>query len=173
MYQNSVWATKYTSYSKWLSFPFRAAAKRYFPKLFKKQTGLELLEDWKEPPINSVTQTYVNRMMQLGFQPHQDVDSKYFLTGIALPLLKDRHQLGGFLAVYRARSRSDILRWIKYTNPELVGPETPLIAISGPFRKKPRGLLVDNLCDYFKLLNWVYCQENTYTQKLHNGTFSG
>lgn len=162
MYQKSVWFTKYTSYDKWLRFPFRNTAKRYFPKFFKKQTGLELLNEWKDPPINSITKTYIDKMVGLGFEAHQVMDDQYFLTGITLPLLLDRRQLGGFLAVYRPRRGRDYLKWVKYTHPDLVSPETPLITISGAFHSKPNGLIVDNLNDYFKLINWIYCQEKTY-----------
>ena len=170
MYQNSVWATKYTSYNHWLSFPFRPTAKKSFPILFKKQTGLELSDGWKDPPINSVTKTYINRMRDYGFEPDQDIDNKHSLTGISIPLLLNRHQLGGFLVAYRARVRHDILKWVKYTHSKLIGSETPLISISGAFRTKPDGLLVDNLTDYFKLMNWVYCQKKTYAIKKFVGT---
>ena len=162
MYQNSKWFTNHISYSKWLKLPFRPAAREYFPLFFKKQTGLELAPGWKDPPINSVTQTYINKMESIGFKPHRIVEDKCVLTGISLPLLTDRRSLGGFLAIYKPRRSQEFIGWVKYTHPELVGPETPLIAISGVFRSKPDGLLVDNLKDYFKLINWIYCQERTY-----------
>ena len=165
MYQKSVCFTKYTSFSRWLTFPFRAAARRYFPILYKSQTGLDLQKDWRDPPINSVTKTYINKMRKLGFEPEQDIDEEYYETGVSLPLLMDRRQLGGFLVAYKPRRKSNFLKWVKYTHPELVGPETPLMAIPEPITKKPDGYIVDNLSDYFKLLNWMYCQPNTYAFK--------
>lgn len=173
MYQKSRQFTNYTSYSKWLTFPFRSTAKRYFPAFFNRQTGIDLSTDWKDPPINSITETYINKLVELGFEPDQEIEDEYLLTGITLPLLLSRRQIGGFLAVYKPRRNRSFLKWVKYTHPKLVGPETPLITISGVFRKKPTGLLVDSLSDYFKLINWVYCQENTFTRKFHRGQPKG
>lgn len=147
-----------------MKLPFRPVARECFPAFFKKQTGLELAPGWEDPPLNSVTTPYINKMVSLGFEPQQLIADKYILTGISLPLLTSRLQLGGFLAAYKPPRSLEALRWVKYTHPELVAPETPLIAISGTFPQKPEGLLVNNLKDYFKLINWVYCQRYTYAK---------
>lgn len=169
MYQNSIRFTNHTSYSKWLKMPFRHTAREYFPMFFKKQTGLELTPGWKDPPLNSITRTYINKMVSIGFESHQIIGDHYMLTGISLPLLTSRRQLGGFLAVYRLRRDRETLKWVKYTHPDLVDAETPLMTISGAYHRRPNGFIVDSLSDYFKLLNWVYCQENTYAREQFKG----
>lgn len=123
---------------------------------------MSLSPEWKDPPLNSITQGYIRKMESLGYKPNCELNKKLIFTGLAIPLLINRLSLGGFLAVYKPRGDKDGFRWIKYTNPRLVGPETPLIAIPGPFRTKPNGYIVDNLKDYFKLINWIYCQSKTY-----------
>ena len=60
--------------------PIRPTAREYFPLFFKKQTGLDLAPGWKDPPINSITKTYVNKMVSIGFESHQIVKDTDMLT---------------------------------------------------------------------------------------------
>lgn len=112
MYKKSKWFTKYTDYSRWLRFPFRPTSRRYFPTFFKKQTGMDLSLNWKDPPINSITKSYVDKMVNFGFEPEQIIEDEYLLTGISIPLLIDRRQIGGFLAVYKPRKNRSFLKWV-------------------------------------------------------------
>ena len=152
---------KFTKYNYWLRFKFHNTARKNFPMFFQKATGMQLPTEWRDPPLNCPTKGYIRTMVDLGYEP-EGYSPEYVNIGIALPLLVDRKTIGAFLVAYRPRRGYDYLKWVKYTNHELVSPETPLVAFSGPIRSKPNGYIVDSLKDYFKLINWIYCQAKTY-----------
>lgn len=155
-----------TNYTYWVDYPYKKVNVKKFPSLYKKITGLELPNNWKEPNLAYVTKAKMRKLISLGFTPKEPVSNdEYSYVGIALPQVKNGLSLNGLKIAFKTRNKAGFVRWVDYTLPHGNGWGGAKFVISGAIKSKVNICFVDNLSDYFKLIGWTQCKRGIGIKK--------
>ena len=155
-----------TNYEYWVDYPYKKVNTKKFPNVYKKITGLDLPNNWKEPNLAYITKAKLRKLVSLGFHPTENIsNNEYSYVGIALPQVKNRLILNGLKIAFKTRNKAGFIKWIDYTLPHKEAWEGAKFVVSGVLRSKVNVYFVDNLTDYFKLLGWTQCKRGIGIKK--------
>ena len=155
-----------TNYEYWVDYPYRRVNIKKFPGIYKKITGLDLPNNWKEPNLAYITKAKLRKLVSLGFHPTENISNdEYSYVGIALPQVKNGLMLNGLKIAFKTRNKAGFIKWIDYTLPHGKYWEGAKFVPSGALQSKANICLVDNLTDYFKLVGWIQCKRGIGIKK--------